>query len=150
MKILVLGGDGFCGWPTSLHLSAAGHDVMIVDNLSRRNIDNELGVTSLTPITYVGERIAAWQRLSGRTIEFKNIDVAENYHRLLTALKDYRPQSIYRVPKTDIQRAKHPIVDAHCHGARPIERLEDGQVDGHGRRGEGRCFHRHELSRSVR
>lgn len=94
MKILVLGGDGFCGWPTSLHLSAAGHDVMIVDNLSRRNIDNELGVTSLTPITYVGERIAAWQRLSGRTIEFKNIDVAENYHRLLTALKDYRPQSV--------------------------------------------------------
>jgi predicted TIM-barrel fold metal-dependent hydrolase len=40
-------------------------------------------------------------------------------------LKDYRPQSIYRVPKTDIQRAKHPIVDAHCHGARPIERLEE-------------------------
>ena len=48
--ILVLGGDGFCGWPTSLHLSAAGYDVAIVDNLSRRKIDIELGTESLTPI----------------------------------------------------------------------------------------------------
>ena len=49
-KILVLGGDGFCGWPTSLYLSDQGHDVVIVDNLSRRNIDTELGCDSLTPI----------------------------------------------------------------------------------------------------
>ena len=50
MTILVLGGDGFCGWPTALHLSNQGHAVVIVDNLSRRNIDNELEVQSLTPI----------------------------------------------------------------------------------------------------
>ena len=49
-KVIVLGGDGFCGWPTSLFLSDQGHDVVIVDNLSRRNIDNELGCDSLTPI----------------------------------------------------------------------------------------------------
>jgi len=49
-KVLVLGGDGFCGWPTSLHLSDQGHEVVIVDNLSRRNIDIELGCDSLTPI----------------------------------------------------------------------------------------------------
>ena len=49
-KVLVLGGDGFCGWPTCLHLSDQGHDVLIVDNLSRRNIDTELGCDSLTPI----------------------------------------------------------------------------------------------------
>lgn len=49
-KVLVLGGDGFCGWPTSLYLSDKGHDVVIVDNLSRRNIDIELGCDSLTPI----------------------------------------------------------------------------------------------------
>ena len=48
--VIVLGGDGFCGWPTSLHLSDQGHDVVIVDNLSRRNIDTELGCSSLTPI----------------------------------------------------------------------------------------------------
>lgn len=50
-KVLVLGGDGFCGWPTSLYLSDQGHDVVIVDNLSRRNIDIELGCDSLTPIS---------------------------------------------------------------------------------------------------
>ena len=49
-KVIVLGGDGFCGWPTSLHLSDQGHDVVVVDNLSRRNIDVELGCESLTPI----------------------------------------------------------------------------------------------------
>ena len=49
-KVIVLGGDGFCGWPTSLHLSDQGHDIVIVDNLSRRNIDIELGCDSLTPI----------------------------------------------------------------------------------------------------
>ena len=50
MRILVLGGDGFCGWPAALHLSQLGHDVDIVDNLSRRRIDEELGTDSLTPI----------------------------------------------------------------------------------------------------
>jgi hypothetical protein len=49
-KVMVLGGDGFCGWPTSLYLSDRGHDVMIVDNLSRRKIDLDLGCDSLTPI----------------------------------------------------------------------------------------------------
>ena len=63
MKIAVLGGDGFCGWPASLHLSDLGHDVLIVDNLSRRRIDEELGASSLTPIVSPEERLAAW--LSG-------------------------------------------------------------------------------------
>jgi hypothetical protein len=49
-KVIVLGGDGFCGWPTSLYLSDQGHEVVCVDNLSRRNIDTELGCDSLTPI----------------------------------------------------------------------------------------------------
>ena len=61
-RVLILGGDGFCGWPTALHLSDIGHEVAIVDNLSRRNIDNELEVESLTPISPMGERLAAWQR----------------------------------------------------------------------------------------
>ena len=50
-KVIVLGGDGFCGWPTSLYLSDQGHDVIIVDNLSRRKIDLDLGCDSLTPIS---------------------------------------------------------------------------------------------------
>ena len=51
MKVVVFGGDGFCGWPTSLHLSAQGHEVVIVDNLVRRCADIELEVSSLTPIS---------------------------------------------------------------------------------------------------
>ena len=94
MKVLVLGGDGFCGWPTSLHLSSMGHDVVIVDNLSRRNIDNELEVTSLTPIQHMAERIRAWENVSGKRISFRNIDVAENYHRLLTLIKEEQPSAV--------------------------------------------------------
>ena len=59
-SILVLGGDGFCGWPTSLHLSAVGYDVAIVDNLSRRKIDIELGTESLTPLQTPQVRLAKW------------------------------------------------------------------------------------------
>jgi hypothetical protein len=60
-KILVLGGDGFCGWPTSLHLSDEGHDVVIVDNLSRRKIDEVLECESLTPIASIDKRIEVCQ-----------------------------------------------------------------------------------------
>jgi UDP-sulfoquinovose synthase len=64
-RIIVLGGDGFCGWPTSLYLSQAGYEVVIVDNLSRRKIDDELGCQSLTPIQPMAARLAAWQELTG-------------------------------------------------------------------------------------
>ncbi len=66
MRVLILGGDGFCGWPTALHLSKRGHEVAIVDNLSRRNIDNELEVSSLTPIQPMGMRLAAWDEVGGK------------------------------------------------------------------------------------
>ena len=94
MRILILGGDGFCGWPTALHLSANGHDVAIVDNLSRREIDIELEVDSLTPIKPIGTRLAAWRELTGREIAFHRFDVAENYRVLLDLLVDYRPDAV--------------------------------------------------------
>lgn len=94
MKIIILGGDGFCGWPTALHFSAQGHDVVIVDNLSRRAIDNELEVSSLTPIRHMGERLQAWKEITGKTIKFMNFDVAEQYHRLLTLLSEEQPDAI--------------------------------------------------------
>jgi len=94
VKILVLGGDGFCGWPTTLHLSACGHDLAIVDNLSRRNIDNELEAASLTPIRPIGERLRVWEELTGKQIEFHNFNVAENYHRLLTLITEWQPDTI--------------------------------------------------------
>ena len=94
MRILLLGGDGFCGWPTALHLSARDHEVAIVDNLSRRNIDNELEASSLTPIRPIGERIRAWKEITGKVTSFYNFDVAENYHRLLTLIAEWRPDAI--------------------------------------------------------
>lgn len=94
MKVIVLGGDGFCGWPTALHLSNIGFDVVIVDNLSRRNIDNELEAYSLTPIKPMGERLRVWKEKTGKDIKFINFDVSENYHRLLTLLKEYQPDAI--------------------------------------------------------
>jgi UDP-sulfoquinovose synthase len=94
LKILILGGDGFCGWPTALHLSARDHDVVIVDNLSRRNIDNELEASSLTPIRPIGERIRAWKEITGKVTPFYNFDVAENYHRLLTLIVEWQPDTI--------------------------------------------------------
>ena len=94
MRIAVLGGDGFVGWPTSLHLSQLGHEVTIVDNLSRRWIDTELGVQSLTPMDSIQERQRVWKQVSGRTIGFQLIDVAKEYERLKGWLGEFRPDAI--------------------------------------------------------
>ncbi|MEM7546020.1 MAG: NAD-dependent epimerase/dehydratase family protein [Pseudomonadota bacterium] len=94
MKIVILGGDGFCGWPNALHLSARGHDVIIVDNLSRRKIDVELEVESLTPIRPLSERLEVWKSISNKEIRFENFTVGEHYHRLLTLIKTEKPDAI--------------------------------------------------------
>ncbi|MEA2484112.1 MAG: UDP-sulfoquinovose synthase [Thermoleophilaceae bacterium] len=93
-RIVVLGGDGFCGWPTSLHLSALGHDVTIVDNLSRRKIDVELEVDSLTPIRPLSERLAVWEEQTGNRIGLQTFTVGEHYHRLLSLIEDEQPDVI--------------------------------------------------------
>lgn len=94
MKIVILGGDGFCGWPTALHLSRRGHEIIIVDNLSRRAIDLELEVESLTPIRPIGERLRVWKELTGNEIRFYNFTVGEHYHRLLTLFKEEQPDAV--------------------------------------------------------
>jgi UDP-sulfoquinovose synthase len=94
MRVLVLGGDGFCGWPTALYLSDRGHDVTILDNLSRRNIDNELEVESLTPITPIGVRRRAWKEVSGRELGFISLNLATEYDRLVRVLEELRPDAI--------------------------------------------------------
>jgi len=94
MRVLVLGGDGFCGWPTSLYLSDQGHEITIADNLSRRKIDVELEVDSLTPIRPISDRAAAWRQVSGRDIGFVNVDLAAEYDLLADLLTDLRPDAI--------------------------------------------------------
>ncbi len=94
MRVLVLGGDGFCGWPTSLHLSACGHDVVIVDNFARRNADNELEAESLTPIAPLGVRRNAWHELTGLELGFARLDVAQEYEELRDLIARLRPEAI--------------------------------------------------------
>jgi UDP-sulfoquinovose synthase len=69
MQILVLGGDGYLGWPTALHLSALGHEVAVNDNFARRGYDEEMGVDSLIPIATLDERVSAWREVSGKEIK---------------------------------------------------------------------------------
>jgi len=94
VKIAVLGGDGFCGWPTALHLSDAGHDVLIVDNGSRRAIDEELGAFSLTPICPLNERVKAWKDVTGKEIRTFNIDIAQEYDKLREFLATEQPDAV--------------------------------------------------------
>jgi len=93
-KVVVLGGDGFCGWPTSLHLSEQDHDVIIVDNLSRRKIDIELGCDSLTPIASIEDRCQVWRQVSGKRLRFRYLDLQHDYAELLQFLKDEKPDAV--------------------------------------------------------
>lgn len=94
MKIFVLGGDGFCGWPCATNLADAGHDVLIVDNLSRRKIDIDLGVESLTPIATISDRLKAWEQVGGKAMRFEHLDIAKEYDRLLELLRSERPNAV--------------------------------------------------------
>ncbi len=93
-EIIVVGGDGFCGWPTALHLSKLGHNVTIVDNMSRRDIDAEMGADSLTPITSMEDRLTAWKEHTGLTIKFENIDVAREFDRVTDLMAATKPDTI--------------------------------------------------------
>ena len=77
MRIIILGGDGYLGWPTAMHFSRLGDDVAIVDNFTRRVQHLERGTDSLTPITPMQDRVAAWEQVSGHRIESHGGDYVE-------------------------------------------------------------------------
>ncbi|HZQ36043.1 MAG TPA: NAD-dependent epimerase/dehydratase family protein [Dehalococcoidia bacterium] len=93
MRVLVLGGDGYCGWPTALHLSAAGHDVTIVDSLCRRAIDGELGTQSLVPIATLDERVHRWEWANGRQIAVEPGDLLD-WPFLSGVIARHRPDAV--------------------------------------------------------
>ncbi len=93
MKVLVIGGDGYCGWATALHLSNLGYEVGILDSLVRRHWDAELGISTLTPIVSIQQRIQRWQELTGKSIELFVGDIT-NYNFLSKALQKFQPESI--------------------------------------------------------
>jgi UDP-sulfoquinovose synthase len=93
MRVLVIGGDGYCGWATALYLSERGHEVGIVDSLVRRHWDLTLGVDTLTPIAPIGKRIARWKELTGREIDLHIGDICD-YPFLQETLRRFGPDAI--------------------------------------------------------
>ncbi len=93
MKIAVLGGDGYCGWATALHLSAKGHSVAIIDNFVRRQWDRDLGTATLTPIRPLAERLRAWHHITNKTIDLFIGDVTD-YDFLSSTIKEIEPDAV--------------------------------------------------------
>jgi UDP-sulfoquinovose synthase len=108
MRVLVLGGDGYCGWPTSLHLSEAGHEVVIVDNFVRRTIDHELGAESLTPIADPKERVKAWREVSGQTIGLEYGDLLD-WEFVSELFERHRPDAV--VHYAEQRAAPYSMID---------------------------------------
>jgi UDP-sulfoquinovose synthase len=93
MKVLVIGGDGYCGWATALHLANKGYEVGVLDSLIRRHWDNELGVATLTPIASIQDRIYKWQAVSGQKIDLFIGDIT-NYGFLQNTFRSFEPDAL--------------------------------------------------------
>ncbi|MGC2780799.1 MAG: NAD-dependent epimerase/dehydratase family protein [Bradyrhizobium sp.] len=93
MRILILGGDGYLGWPTAMHFSAGGHEVHVVDNYMRRQMLTEVGSDSLTPIGTLPDRVTAWAELTGREIGCTLGDLTE-HELVLRVFKEFEPEAI--------------------------------------------------------
>jgi UDP-sulfoquinovose synthase len=112
VRILVLGGDGYLGWPTALHLSDAGADVGVLDNFVRREYDSELGVRSLVPIETLEVRTAAWQEVAGRTIDTFVVDLLDG-DAVVDVLRRFRPDAV--VHFAEQRSAPYSMIDrAHA------------------------------------
>jgi len=93
MRVLVIGGDGYCGWATALHLSNRGYEVGILDSLVRRYWDLQLGCDTLTPIAPISHRIQRWQDLTGKSIDLFVGDI-NDYDFLIQSLRQFQPDTI--------------------------------------------------------
>jgi UDP-sulfoquinovose synthase len=108
MRILVLGGDGYLGWPTALHLSQCGHEVAVADNFVRRQYDLEMGVDTLVPIESLQTRAEVWRELTGKSIEVFVGDLTEADFAYAT-LRDFRPDTV--VHFAEQRSAPYSMVD---------------------------------------
>ncbi|MDP2674598.1 MAG: NAD-dependent epimerase/dehydratase family protein [Dehalococcoidia bacterium] len=117
LRVIVLGGDGYCGWPTALHLSDVGMEVCIADNFSRRLWDFELGISSLTPIASPQDRVGAWRQVAERDIRLEVGDLLD-YDFVSHLLGTYRPDAVVHfaeqraAPYSMIDRA-HAVFTQH-------------------------------------
>ncbi|KAI3424306.1 hypothetical protein D9Q98_009860 [Chlorella vulgaris] len=92
-RVMIIGGDGYCGWATALHLSARGYNVCIVDNLVRRNYDLQLGLDTLTPIASAHERVRKWGEVSGKHIDLQVGDICD-WEFLSQAFTSFKPEHV--------------------------------------------------------
>ena len=93
MRVLILGGDGYLGWPTALRFSGKGHDVAVVDNFARRRWVEEQGGDSLTPIASLSDRIEVWNDVSGKHIESYVGDISENTF-IADLVREFLPDAV--------------------------------------------------------
>jgi UDP-sulfoquinovose synthase len=93
MKVLVVGGDGYCGWATALYLSEHGYEVGIVDSLIRRHWDQTLGIDTLTPIAPIRHRVDRWHELTGKRIPVFVGDICD-YPFVRSFMRSFEPEAI--------------------------------------------------------
>jgi UDP-sulfoquinovose synthase len=94
MKILVLGGDGYLGWPTAMYLSNKGHEVGVVDNMLKRYWEAEIGVEPLAAVRPLHLRVKRWESLTGKKIQTFIGDIAENHRFVYKVLEQFEPDAI--------------------------------------------------------
>jgi nucleoside-diphosphate-sugar epimerase len=90
---MIIGGDGYCGWATALHLSARGYAVCIVDNLVRRSYDLQLGLDTLTPIASAHDRVRKWGEVSGKHVDLQIGDICD-WEFLSQAFESFQPDAV--------------------------------------------------------
>jgi len=112
LRILVLGADGYLGWPTALHLSREGHDVGLVDNFCRRQYDYEMGVDSLVPIKSLHQRVRTWSEVSGKDLDVYVGDLTDAVF-VDRIVREFAPDTI--VHFAEQRSAPYSMIDrAHC------------------------------------
>src|ERR1700716_553514 len=110
MRIIVLGADGYLGWPTALHLSAQGHDVIAADSLIRRRWDVLCGTESLVPIAGMKRRVARWKTLTGRDIKWEKMDLT-SLPDATALIAQYRPDAV--VHFAEQRSAPYSMISGH-------------------------------------
>jgi UDP-sulfoquinovose synthase len=108
VRILILGGDGYLGWPTAIHLSAAGHQVGVADNFVRRTYDEELGVNSLVPIESLDARVKTWASFTGKKIDVFVGDLTDGEF-VHSMVADFAPDTI--VHYAEQRSAPYSMID---------------------------------------
>jgi UDP-sulfoquinovose synthase len=93
LTILVLGGDGYLGWPTAMYLSKQGHQVGVLDNFAKRRWEMELNVEPLIPVQTLHDRVKVWREVTGRALDLFVGDL-RNYEVVKSVIQTFRPDAI--------------------------------------------------------